>query len=868
MADTSASPMATVFQSHTDCTLCPLHETATHPGLPTRLHSTTGKDRAILFIGESPGFHEDQEQSCWVGQSGKLLTGFINASRLSDHADIYLTNSCRCRPPQNSTPTSGQVSKCRLHLFTDISSLCTQYKQVILVLCGATAVRSILGHTTLSESFSRQGQVLPIDNLLRLSTPTSNTVPINIFSTYHPAILLPGRKPALIHAVSAHFQMLLDYLQTNALPFTLQVNPLLGKPVQDTPPINMPWGPEKIVTVDIETYGILSGQSQTTFHPAKSHLIDGIPKDDLIITVSFCISTGETYVYSWKRHRAQIRSWFCYLSARNCLVVGQNIKFDLLYLRYCDPILASLIQPGKLRIDDTILCSFLHYEQRPERGLKELALLFGISNYDALSVTGSSGTAKSDLDPELHRYNCLDTLVTLKLYLHLWELIKAKYGSSSPKLNCTDFRNQLLWDSIILEQNGFHMDRPTLQTYHNSLLDNLSALRLKAESVDLILSGEGSQKSTLSFLTEIRDELALQSDPRVSYTDKRHDLCVNTDNLNLFLTYSEPGSSIESSLKLLLDYHRDSKLVNTYTSVLLTEPRRGIVHSGMCYPTWYPVPRDESKGTSSTPGGTIQGRFSCKKPAAQTFPKEIDESLSSRFPGGKIVSYDMSQLELRIGGLLSRELVMIGEYKNGIDRHRETALLVFPNADPSDPDFHKTYRQVGKTLNFLILYKGGPQKFQDTVMKDIGIHIPLPECESAIHSFYTKYPRFQQWQQELIHTARTIGYLELPTGWSRSFSTGQSAVDSYINEICNFPIQTIAAQLVQSSQYAIQLDLQHYHMFTRVCLQRHDAVYFDVYPGEEPTLDSIVHPHLTRPPLLPLLESHYQCSIPFQYKKG
>jgi DNA polymerase-1 len=240
----------------------------------------------------------------------------------------------------------------------------------------------------------------------------------------------------------------------------------------------------------------------------------------------------------------------------------------------------------------------------------------------------------------------------------------------------------------------------------------------------------------------------------------------------------------------------------------------------------------------------------------------------SRFPGGYIDCYDLSQIELRIAALLSGDPIMLSEYQNSIDRHTETAKLVFPFADPSDPNYRSTYRQAGKTLNFLILYRGGATKFQETVMKDVGLHLTYETCESAIHAFYSKYLGFKKWQDNLLETVRKQGYLELPTGWSRSFGSGQSAVDSYINEICNFPIQTIAAQLLQSAEYAIMQELTAKRLFTCIPFQIYDALYLDVYPSEEPLLGPIISKHLSNPPLLSFLEQHYGNSIPILFEKG
>ncbi len=92
------------------CTACELAAGCTSPCIPMRPWEETQerKSRALLVTGEAPGYHEDIENSNFVGKSGQLLDGFIRASGLGELADVWLANAARCRPPQNAPPPPPQ----------------------------------------------------------------------------------------------------------------------------------------------------------------------------------------------------------------------------------------------------------------------------------------------------------------------------------------------------------------------------------------------------------------------------------------------------------------------------------------------------------------------------------------------------------------------------------------------------------------------------------------------------------------------------------------------------------------------------------------------------------------------------------------
>jgi uracil-DNA glycosylase family 4 len=850
------------FKRHSECDKCLLCQSAKNSGLPTRaLTQTLGptKERAVLFVGQSPGHNEDVQACSFVGFSGKLVEGMCKASKLSIYADIYLANACRCKPPQGANESQSQIRACREYLVEDVAILQQYYKEVIIFALGAKACYSTLNISSLNETLKKQGNYSPVLGKVR------------VFATFHPAMLAPHRKPGLIRAVETHFSLLIRYLQGRFIPNSIEVTPEVCGGIPTKTPAE--------VTLDIETYGILSGQEQTVFHPIKSKEIDGIDFINQVKTVGFgWRENGKKlrtplYLFKYKSHRNRIRRWLRFISLNNILCVGQNIKFDLLYLRYCgDAEIPYWIDPRRLRVDDTLIMSFLLFEQQPEKGLKELSTLFGIADYSTSEVTGKHGNAKSIHDPKLHYYQSLDNAATLILYEELKRRILEKYGPNSPKLSPLSAwcRNMIVWDCVDLEANGSALKIPELQKFHDKEIDNCKKLREVSEKFTGIkLAGTGSDAPLRQLMMDCATEL--QIGDKIEWT-KTGNISIGIENVNLVKSEVKKQKLFKSrslnikTISLLHQYKKRSKITSTYTGPLLNTPRKGIVTRngdiGIVYPSWYPVPLYASRGGSSDDksGGQIQGRFSCKGPARQTEPKSIRKASRSRWPNGTLVECDMAADHLRMAALLSGDPILLEVYNDETKSlHHETALTIFPD-EPRDespeafkerePDKYK----LGKTLNFLMIFRGGPEAFQRTALQDCGIEIGLHFCRNAIDSWFKKYNVYKQWQDRMIRLAADKGYLEIPTGWSRTFGRGMANIEGQVGEVLNFLHQAPCAQLTQSCHYKIKHEFLNKDYKSLIVLNIYDALFKDSPAEEEEATTKILFDTMNNPPLLPIFE--------------
>ena len=131
----------------------------------------------IVFIGEAPGEMEDESGRPFSGRAGQLLDEFLAAARISREEDLYITNTVKCRPPENRVPTDEEKEACRKFLNAQIDFI----KPRAIILCGATALKSFVEldkKTTISKI---RGQWMTI---------TVDGVEYPAMTIFHPSYLL------------------------------------------------------------------------------------------------------------------------------------------------------------------------------------------------------------------------------------------------------------------------------------------------------------------------------------------------------------------------------------------------------------------------------------------------------------------------------------------------------------------------------------------------------------------------------------------------------------------------------------------------------------------------------------------------------
>jgi DNA polymerase len=122
------------------CARCPLAEGRTQavPGVGPA-------DASIMFIGEAPGFDEDAQGEPFVGKAGQMLTQLLSGAGI-DRADVFITNTCKCRPPNNRDPHPDEVRACREFLDGQIACI----RPTLICTLGRWAMHTMLEDPSLS----------------------------------------------------------------------------------------------------------------------------------------------------------------------------------------------------------------------------------------------------------------------------------------------------------------------------------------------------------------------------------------------------------------------------------------------------------------------------------------------------------------------------------------------------------------------------------------------------------------------------------------------------------------------------------------------------------------------------------------------
>jgi hypothetical protein len=418
------------------------------------------------------------------------------------------------------------------------------------------------------------------------------------------------------------------------------------------------------------------------------------------------------------------------------------------------------------------------------------------------------------------------------------------------------FYSNTLYSTTHMTHSGVPLSKSKLTRLFKRLerRTNLAAEAASNLIPPLKLQGPGSdidKRSLLKSLVIIINEHHSQTDPSFDFLSHpsleitKTGLISSTEpNRNLIASFLPPHHPYRLHFYLWSLHTHSQKLLSTYCYPLLYHKRKdplnrsskALPHSIpqgnpdtlLSHPSWFIIPSAFKDGSGST-GGTLQARITAKDPAHQTDPPSLQRCRQSRYTNGALVSLDLSQIELRVAALLSSEPSLVLEYqKPNPDVHSDMTVQLFgpsilqhphfKDGTPDDP------RQTGKAANFLVLFRGGPDALQSTVLDYTGKLLPLPQCEAHIDRITRARPVLYQWQESLIRQTLNTKRLILPiTGQSRTFAGGTKYE---VNEIVNFPIQTVAANTLLTLQHLLIPYLEdnpRIHLYLNV----YDALYFD-----------------------------------------
>ena len=365
---------------------------------------------------------------------------------------------------------------------------------------------------------------------------------------------------------------------------------------------------------------------------------------------------------------------------------------------------------------------------------------------------------------------------------------------------------------IDMEKEGVRIDVHALNVYSQQLSAERSAIEAKIYH----LAGEHFNISSPKQLGEVLYEKLRVTDKPPRTATKQYS---TAEDVLTKLAASHP------IIPLILEYRSITKLVGTYLDSFpkLINPATGRLH------------------TVYNQTVTATGRLSSSNPNLQNIPirtergREIRRAFVARDSDHLLLAADYSQIELRIIASLARDRHMLEAFANGLDIHAATAAKIYhlPISQVS-----KDQRRNAKSVNFGIVYGISPFGLSEQ------LGIPRKEAAALIDEYFTQYPDIRRFIDRCIASARQHGYAATLLGRRRYLpdinSRNASARSFAERNAVNMPIQGTSADMIKLAMVRIHRSLCNQHLRTRMILQVHDELVFDLYRPEEALVRQIV----------------------------
>ena len=485
--------------------------------------------------------------------------------------------------------------------------------------------------------------------------------------------------------------------------------------------------------------------------------------------------------------------------------IGQNLKYDIKVLsKY------NISVQGKLF--DTMLA---HYLINPDMRHNMEVLAETYLNYTPISIVeligkkGKNQLSMRDISLEkITEYAVEDADITLQLKKHFEKELKE---AKTQKL-FDEIEIPLLRVLAEMELEGINLDVPFLNELAKDLDKDIALLVSKIYE----LAGEEFNIASPKQLGIVLfEKMKLVDKPKKTKTGQY-------STAEDVLSYLAKEHEI---VKYILKYRGLAKLKSTYIDTLpmQVEPTTGRVHT------------DYMQTVAAT------GRLSSNNPNLQNIPIRTERGRQVRkafIPKNKdyvLLAADYSQIELRIIAALSEENNMIEAFAQGEDIHASTAARVF-NVDLNEVS--KEQRSNAKTVNFGIIY--GVSAFGLSNQTDLS----RSEAKELIETYYTSYPKLKSFMSKQVDFARENGYVQTVLN-RRRYLNAINASNAIVRgaaerNAINAPIQGSAADIIKIAMIHIQQKLNAENYKSKMLLQVHDELVFDVFKPELEKLKSLI----------------------------
>lgn len=520
-----------------------------------------------------------------------------------------------------------------------------------------------------------------------------------------------------------------------------------------------------------------------------------------LVGMSFSIQPGEAYYVpvpaDQNEARGLMERFRAVLEDPEKEIIGQNIKFDALVLRWYGIELSG-------RYFDTMVA---HYLLEPElrHGMDYLAETY--LRYQTVPIEaliGKKGKEQGSMRDvpleEIKDYAAEDADITLQLY----HILQPKLQEARLEELYRKVEGPLIHVLTDMEYAGIRVDKDYLGEYSVKLGTEISALEKKIYELAGTRFNIGSPKQVGELLFEIIG---------IPYRWKKTKSGQYATDEDKLAELAPQHPVVEE----ILQHRTLTKLKSTYVDALpgMINPKSGRIHSSF------------NQALAAT------GRLSSNNPNLQNIPirttegRRVREAFTPRDADHVLVAADYSQIELRLIAEISGEQAMLDAFQAGHDIHAATAAKVY--GVPLE-QVTATQRRNAKTVNFSIIYGAGAQNLSRQ------LNIKRAEAKELIDQYFAQYQGLKAYMERTVEFARENGYVETLLGrrrWLRDIHSRNALARSGAERVAiNSPIQGSAADMIKIAMIDIHAAIRQQELKSRLVLQVHDELVFDA-PREE-----------------------------------
>lgn len=534
------------------------------------------------------------------------------------------------------------------------------------------------------------------------------------------------------------------------------------------------------------------------------------PHTSEIVGLAISFKTHQAFYIPFPKDNSDAKKLFGefkgVMENKNIRKIGQNIKYDISILKQYDITV-------KGEIFDTMIA---HYLLQPDlrHNLNYLSEQYlGYKPINIEELIGKKGAKQESMRnvpaEKIKDYACEDADLTLQLK----EIFEPELEKAYLDNLAITVEMPLIPVLADMEKSGIKVDTNALNDFAKTLNKEL----INIEEKILEQAGIQFNISSPKQLGEVLFE-HMKLDPNAKKT-KSKQYSTSEETLQK-LTDKHP------IINDILEFRSLKKLLSTYVEALpkLINENTGKIH------------------TSYNQAVAATGRLSSQNPNLQNIPirEERGREIRKAFiPSDKdhiLLAADYSQIELRLMAHMSQDTNMIQAFKNNVDIHTSTAAKIFhvENID----DVTSDQRRKAKTANFGIIY--GISAFGLSQR----LNVPRTEAKQLIDEYFNGFPKVKEYMDKSIATARDKGYVETMMGRKRflkDINSRNGVVRGFAERnAINAPIQGSAADIIKLAMIDVFNEINKRKLKTKMLLQVHDELIFDVYKPELDEVKSIV----------------------------